>query len=148
MFYSPLVVVFTYTLFLQDGDRFLESANALKYWPTGRGIYLNADETFLIWVGEEDHLRIISMQKGGNLFEVVERLRSGLEILEKSFEWSHSEKYGYMTSCPTNIGTTIRSSVLIKLPKLSRNLIKFQQIVKDHKLQVGLRSLFFLFFVL
>ncbi len=48
--------------FFQEGDRFLKAAKALEHWPTGRGIFFNQDKTFLVWCGEEDHLRIISMQ--------------------------------------------------------------------------------------
>ncbi|CAB4061326.1 E2.7.3.3 [Lepeophtheirus salmonis] len=55
----------------KEGDRFLQAANASNHWPTGRGIFHNEDKTFLIWVGEEDHLRIISMQKGGDVGEVL-----------------------------------------------------------------------------
>merc|ERR1712136_336150 len=50
----------------KEGDRFLQAANACRYWPTGRGIYHNVDKTFLVWCNEEDHLRIISMQKVGD----------------------------------------------------------------------------------
>jgi len=49
---------------------FLKDANACRFWPTGRGIFHNAAKTFLVWVGEEDHLRIISMQKGGDIGKV------------------------------------------------------------------------------
>lgn len=48
----------------------IQAANANHYWPTGRGIFHNANKTFLVWVNEEDHLRIISMQIGGNVREV------------------------------------------------------------------------------
>lgn len=48
----------------KKGDRFLEAAGINKMWPQGRGIYHNADKTFLVWVNEEDQLRIISMEKG------------------------------------------------------------------------------------
>lgn len=54
--------------------RFLQAANACRYWPNGRGIFHNDAKTFLIWVNEEDHLRIISMQKGGDLKAVFGRL--------------------------------------------------------------------------
>ena len=56
---------------LQEGDRFLQTANACRFWPTGRGIFHNTAkvgrrgvirQTFLVWCGEEDHLRIISME--------------------------------------------------------------------------------------
>ena len=46
----------------KKGDRFLEAAGYNKDWPVGRAIYHNNDKTSLIWVNEEDHLRIISMQ--------------------------------------------------------------------------------------
>jgi arginine kinase len=58
----------------KEGDRFLQAANACRYWPTGRGIYHNDAKTFLVWVNEEDHLRIISMQKGGDLKTIFTRL--------------------------------------------------------------------------
>lgn len=54
--------------------RFLQAANACRFWPTGRGIYHNDAKTFLVWVNEEDHLRIISMQMGGDLKQVFSRL--------------------------------------------------------------------------
>lgn len=54
----------------KEGDRFLQAANACRFWPTGRGIYHNDDKTFLVWCNEEDHLRIISMQMGGDLGQV------------------------------------------------------------------------------
>ena len=54
----------------KEGDRFLQAANASRFWPTGRGIFHNTEKTFLVWVGEEDHLRIISMQQGGDVGQV------------------------------------------------------------------------------
>merc|ERR1712002_56200 len=50
-----------------DSDRFLRAASGYDDWPTGRGIFHNKDKTFLVWVNEEDHLRLISMQMGANL---------------------------------------------------------------------------------
>jgi len=52
----------------KEGDRFLECCNLNRDWPKSRGIYHNKDKTFLVWVNEEDHLRIISMQQGASLF--------------------------------------------------------------------------------
>ena len=45
----------------KEGDRFLEACGLNRNWPEGRGIYHNDDKTFLVWVNEEDQLRIISM---------------------------------------------------------------------------------------
>ncbi|RWS24115.1 arginine kinase-like protein, partial [Leptotrombidium deliense] len=58
----------------KEGDRFLQAANACRYWPSGRGIFHNDAKTFLVWVNEEDHLRIISMQMGADLKTVFQRL--------------------------------------------------------------------------
>lgn len=52
----------------------LGDAGGYKYWDIGRGIFHNKDKTFLTWVNEEDHLRLISMQKGGDLGTVYRRL--------------------------------------------------------------------------
>jgi len=52
----------------KEGDRFLEACGLNREWPKSRGIYHNVDKTFLVWVNEEDHLRIISMQQGASLF--------------------------------------------------------------------------------
>ena len=50
-----------------SGDPNLKVAGMERDWPEGRGIFHNADKTFLTWVNEEDQLRIISMQKGGDV---------------------------------------------------------------------------------
>ena len=52
----------------------LGDANGYDDWPAGRGIFFSNNKKFLVWVNEEDHLRIISMQNGGNLAEVWQRL--------------------------------------------------------------------------
>jgi len=51
----------------KKGDRFLAACNLNRDWPEGRGIFHNDDKTFLVWVNEEDQLRIISMQDGAGI---------------------------------------------------------------------------------
>ena len=60
----------------QTGYHFSVLRDAYGYdnWPTGRGIFFSHSKKFLVWVNEEDHLRIISMQQGGDLAEVWKRL--------------------------------------------------------------------------
>lgn len=99
----------------KEGDRFLQTANACRYWPTGRGIYHNDNKTFLVWCNEEDHLRIISMQMGGDLGQVYRRLTTAVNDIEKRIPFSHDDRLGFLTFCPTNLGTTIRASVHIKV---------------------------------
>lgn len=120
----------------KEGDRFLQTANACRYWPTGRGIYHNDAKTFLVWCGEEDHLRIISMQMGGNLGEVFRRLTTAVDDIEKRIPFSHNDRLGFLTFCPTNLGTTIRASVHIKVPKLAANMARLEEVASKYNLQV------------
>jgi len=120
----------------KEGDRFLQAANACRYWPTGRGIYHNDAKTFLVWCNEEDHLRIISMQKGGDLKAVFERLVSAAKNIEAKLPFSRDDRLGFLTFCPTNLGTTIRASVHIALPKLAKDKKVLDDIAAKFNLQV------------
>merc|ERR1711976_122253 len=120
----------------KEGDRFLQAANACRYWPTGRGIYHNVDKTFLVWCNEEDHLRIISMQKGGDLKAVYSRLVTAVNEIEKRIPFSPHDRFGFLTFCPTNLGTTIRASVHIQLPKLAADRVKLEEAAGKYNLQV------------
>lgn len=102
-----------------DSDRFLKAASGYDDWPTGRGIFHTPDKKFLVWVNEEDHLRLISMQQGGDLKEVYLRLVSAIETMEKKLSFAKRDGLGYLTFCPSNLGTTLRASVHIKIPKLA-----------------------------
>nr|CAI5823273.1 unnamed protein product [Callosobruchus analis] len=120
----------------KEGDRFLQTANACRYWPSGRGIFHNEAKTFLVWVNEEDHLRIISLQQGGHLGQVYKRFVNAVEEIQKKVCFMHDERFGYLTFCPTNLGTTIRASVHIKVPKLAANLQRLEEIAGQFNLQV------------
>merc|ERR1712153_173896 len=84
-----------------SGDRNLTVAGMERDWPEGRGIFHNAAKTFLLWVNEEDQTRIISMEKGGDVKGVFERLARGIAAVEASVKaesgkvYALSEQYGY-----------------------------------------------------
>jgi len=105
-----------------SGDPNLKVAGMERDWPEGRGIFHNEAKTFLVWVNEEDQLRIISMQKGGDVKGVFERLARGIKTVQDSVkaesgkDFQLSEKFGYIHSCPTNLGTGMRASVHVDLP--------------------------------
>ncbi|XP_068215443.1 arginine kinase-like isoform X2 [Palaemon carinicauda] len=123
-------------LLFKQGDRFLEAAGACRFWPDGRGIFLNADNTLVIWVNEEDHLRIISMQEGGNLSEVYSRFVRAVTALGDQLPFSSSEHLGFLSFCPTNLGTGIRASVHIRLPKLGEDTQTLEETANKYNLQV------------
>ncbi len=118
------------------GDRFLETAGLNRDWPNGRGIYHNNDKTFLVWINEEDELRIISMQKGGDIKEVFTRLSRAVKLIQSKVEFAYSDHLGYITSCPTNLGTAMRASVHIKVPNLGASMDKFQEIANRYNVQI------------
>ncbi len=120
----------------KEGDRFLDAAGLNRNWPEGRGIYHNSNKTFLVWVNEEDQLRIISMQKGGDIKEVFTRLISAIKSIETKVPFSYNSHLGYITSCPTNLGTAMRASVHIALPKLAKDMEAFKTITDKHHLQI------------
>ncbi|BAF58463.1 MAG: protein arginine kinase [Pelotomaculum sp.] len=89
-----------------------------------KAVVLREDEVVSIMVNEEDHLRIQCILPGLQLkeaWDVVNRVDDGLE---KTLDYAFSEKVGYLTSCPTNVGTGMRASVMIHLPglKLAKQL--------------------------
>merc|ERR1712142_64513 len=116
-----------------SGDPNLKVAGMERDWPEGRGIFHNKDKTFLTWVNEEDQLRIISMQKGGDVRGVFCRLSCGIRAVQESIkaesgkDFMLSEKYGYIHSCPTNLGTGMRASVHIDLPGWTKLGLKVLQ---------------------
>ena len=120
----------------KEGDRFLDAAGLNRNWPAGRGIYHNKEKTFLVWVNEEDQLRIISMQQGGDIKEVFTRLVNAIKSIETKVPFSYSDHLGYITSCPTNLGTAMRASVHIALPNLAQDMERFKTITDTHHLQI------------
>lgn len=119
----------------KEGDRFLQEANACRYWPAGRGIFHNDQKTFLVWCNEEDHLRIISMQNGGNVGQVLGRLIKGATYIGTQAPFSRDERLGWLTFCPSNLGTTVRASVHIALPLVSATP-EFQKFCDEAHLQI------------
>merc|ERR1719361_458 len=112
-----------------SGDPNLKVAGMERDWPEGRGIFHNEAKTFLLWVNEEDQMRIISMEKGGDVKGVFERLARGIKAVQGSVkaesgkDFQLSEKFGYIHSCPTNLGTGMRASVHVDLPGWTKDSI-------------------------
>ncbi len=102
-------------------DPYLNSAGISSDWPYGRGCWQSEDKMRIIWFGEEDQLRIMCMKKGSNLLEVFTNLNEMLSAVESidGIEFAKDENYGYVTSCPSNLGTGMRASVHVKIPKLT-----------------------------
>lgn len=111
-----------------DDDETLRLVGCYDDWPKGRGIYINDEKhhgkgnpgIFIIWVGEEDQLRIMAMNKGSDVQAVWDLFYSGVEAVHKAVkkmddDFMFSKTHGYLSSCPTNIGTGMRASVHVDL---------------------------------
>jgi len=113
-------------LFEKPTGALLTTSGCARDWPQGRGIWHNNDKNFLVWVNEEDHIRMISMQKGGNMRAVFDRFGRAITKVEElmkgvGHEFMRHDRLGYMCTCPTNLGTVVRCSVHVQLKNLEKS---------------------------
>uniref|UniRef100_A0A7C6EMG6 Protein-arginine kinase n=1 Tax=candidate division WOR-3 bacterium TaxID=2052148 RepID=A0A7C6EMG6_UNCW3 len=87
-----------------------------KEQPTA--VFINEKGNITIMVNEEDHLRIQGLSCGLNLTNIASAVYEFEEILGQELGYAYNENYGFITSCPTNLGTGLRASVLFHLPGL------------------------------
>jgi len=85
---------------------------------SGRGLFIDGDEKISIMLNEEDHIRLQVISSGMSLNECWDVANQIDDELSKLIEYDFNDKFGYLTSCPTNVGTGLRASVLIHLPGL------------------------------
>ena len=85
---------------------------------TGRALFLSPDESISIMVNEEDHLRIQAMQEGLALEKTYQIANALDDALNTSLHFAFDSTLGYLTQCPTNLGTGMRASVMLHLPAL------------------------------
>ena len=84
----------------------------------GAGVVISRDQTFSVMVNEEDHLRIQVLRSGFNLRKAWNAIDDLDSALEESLDFAFSPTLGYLTACPTNLGTAMRASAMMHLPAL------------------------------
>jgi creatine kinase len=102
----------------------LAAAGAARDWPDARAIWVSSDERFLVWVNEEDHMRTMAMAPGGDVAAVFGRWAEGTAKLEAALAVAghavaFDPKLGFLATCPSNLGTAMRASVFVRLPRLA-----------------------------
>ncbi len=107
-----------------------------------RAVAVGSDETFAIMVNEEDHLRMQVMRSGLQLSEAFDQINRIDDILEDHIDYAYARRFGYLTACPTNVGTGLRVSVMLHLPalKITGEIDKVRRAARDMHLAV--RGLF------
>merc|ERR1712012_70330 len=117
----------------------LLASGMARDWPDARGIWHNDAKNFLVWINEEDHLRLISMELGGNINAVFERFCKGVQEVEgilkaDGHEYMWNKHLGYVLTCPSSLGTGLRGGVNVKIPLLSKDE-RFTAILASLRLQ-------------
>merc|ERR1711871_988907 len=134
-------------LFQEPDSTLLLASGMGRHWPDGRGVFCNDARTLFVWVGEEDHLRIVSMQgsrsapshEGKQIREVTARfMRACHEVQavlkQEGSDFMHNDHLGWVLTCPSNLGTGLRAGTMVKLPKFSSRP-DFKKILGKMKLQ-------------
>ncbi len=107
-----------------------------------RGVAIARNESVSVMVNEEDHLRIQVLRCGLQLDEIWDEINRIDDRIEEKVDYAFHPRYGYLTACPTNVGTGIRVSVMLHLPalKLTGEIERVFRAAKDMRLAV--RGLF------
>mmetsp|Transcript_21900 Transcript_21900/g.62096 ORF Transcript_21900/g.62096 Transcript_21900/m.62096 type:complete len:462 (-) Transcript_21900:48-1433(-) len=132
-------------ILFHDPDEYSISAGMGRDWPDARGIYLNSieDPSLIVWVNFEDHFRVISTSRGGDLLGVFTRLTKLLSSLDMSLRsrghyYSMHPRLGFLNPSPENLGTALRASVFVKLPRLGHQP-GFEDLLDRLRLEVSSR---------
>merc|ERR1719446_2018546 len=140
-------------LFQEPDSTLLLASGMGRHWPDGRGIFArfiracNDKRNLFVWIGEEDHLRIVSMQgsrkeptqEGKQIKEVFARFIRACDevqkvLKEEGYDFMHSEHLGWILTCPSNLGTGLRAGTMVMLPLVSARPT-FKAVLKKMGLQ-------------
>lgn len=129
-------------LFQEPDSTLLLSSGMARHWPDARGIFHNNEKNLFVWLNEEDHMRIVSMQKGKNIKEVTARFIRACDVVQgvlkqNGADFMKSDHLGWILTCPSNLGTGLRAGSLVAIPLLSadNNPWKFKDLVFSMGLQ-------------
>ena len=87
----------------------------------GKAVLISEDESISIMINEEDHLRIQVLREGLSLKEAAETADRIDTLLSETLDFAYDSEFGYLTQCPTNLGTGLRASVMLHLPALTES---------------------------
>jgi creatine kinase len=119
-------------LFQEPDSTLLLASGMGRHWPDARGVFHNEEKNLFVWFGEEDHLRIVSMQgsrqkptpEGKKIREVTARFIRACDEVQKVLKASgsdfmHNDHLGWVLTCPSNLGTGLRAGTMVRLPGVS-----------------------------
>lgn len=122
----------TGNLFQEPDSTLLLASGMGRHWPDARGIFCNDNRNLFVWVNEEDHLRIVSMQgdragpthEGKQIKEVFARFIRACNVVQgvlkaEGYDFMHNDHLGWVLTCPSNLGTGLRAGTMVNLPLFS-----------------------------
>lgn len=103
-----------------------------------RGVSISVDETRALMINEEDHLRIQGLGSGLRLKESWIGVNEIDDVLSDRLAFAYDRQFGFLTACPTNVGTGIRVSVMLHLPalRMTKELERVERAARDMRLAV------------
>lgn len=122
-------------------ERHLISPNFTEQ-PHGEALLLSPDESVSVMIGEEDHVRIQAMQAGFALDEAFTAANCWDDFLDTRLHFAFDDRLGYLTQCPTNLGTGMRASVMLHLPALQEKGVMQQLANTVSKLGLTIRGMY------
>lgn len=108
----------------------------------GSGVFITEDESLSLMVCEEDHLRLQALGAGMQPDALYERLDALDTVLDKVLQFAFDNRLGYLTQCPTNLGTGMRASVMLHLPALQERGVLQQLSNTVSKLGLTIRGMY------
>ncbi|MGI6433859.1 MAG: protein arginine kinase [Syntrophomonadaceae bacterium] len=100
-------------------EKHLISPGHARFNDSYRGLLVNYDGSQSIMINEEDHLRIQGLLPGFDLEKCNQQVQAMDDELEKFLDYAFDDQRGYLTACPTNVGTGMRASVMLHLPGIA-----------------------------
>lgn len=92
-----------------------------KYWPYGRGVFVNNSASLAVWINVLDHIRIITCtdhSNPGNVSQIFSRMARVIKVLNDKLDFIFDEKLGFLSARPSAIGNTLNFSLTLKFPHL------------------------------
>src|SRR3989449_7521264 len=108
----------------------------------GSAVIMNRRQTLSIMINEEDHLRMQSIRSGLQLKQAFKLLDKIDSALEGDLEFAYDPRLGYLTACPTNVGTGMRASAMLHLPGLVLSELINQVVQAVSKIGLAVRGLY------
>ena len=110
--------------------------------PNGKALVVNRDRSVCIMVNEEDHIRIQAILPGFQVDEALRLASATDDALEETLDYAFDENLGYLSACPTNVGTGLRSSAMLHLPALAAVNMLGQVLASVSKVGLAVRGIY------